>query len=266
LGTKILAASTLMNYLLTKGQDYMKDHWREIVIVLVIVCSFLLMMSFKPISQDLSYHDFADKRIFLGIPNFLDVATNIAFAVFGIFGFRFSLRNIQKEAPWSWPVFFMGVSLVCLGSGYYHLNPSNQTLVWDRLPMTIAFMGLFIGLLSEYIRQGLEKLFLVPAVVLGLTSVVYWHFNDDLRFYFWIQLIPVLIIPFIVIVCRRKYSHQRYLLIALAFYLLAKITELYDNEIFLLSFQQISGHSLKHLFAALSPFSLFLMLKKRKAA
>ncbi len=43
-----------------------------------------------------------------------------------------------------------------VGSGYYHLSPSNATLVWDRIPMSIAIMALLSIVIGEYmsIRLG----------------------------------------------------------------------------------------------------------------
>lgn len=155
--------------------------------------------------------------------------------------------------------------MVCFGSAYYHWNPNNDTLVWDRLPMTIGFMGLFIGLLSESVNSRIERLILVPAIVLGFSSVIYWHYYDDLRFYYWIQLIPLLTIPVVLIVYRNKYTQQKYLLVALAFYLFAKVFEAYDKEIFLISYQQFSGHSFKHVLAALASLTIYFLLKKRRS-
>ena len=243
----------------------MKNYIRESILVLVIIASFAIVISFDTINQDPSYHDFADKRAIFDIPNFFDVATNVFFAIFGFIGFYFCLRKKQNDAPWSWIIFFFGVAVVCFGSGYYHWNPNNDTLVWDRLPMTIGFMGLFIAILSEYVNPNIERFTLIPAILLGLSSVIYWHFVDDLRFYFWIQLIPLLTIPVAMLVFKGKYTHQKYLIFALIFYLLAKVTEIYDKEIFSFSSEQLSGHSLKHILASFGPLYIYLMLKKRGA-
>jgi hypothetical protein len=221
-------------------------------------------MSFDTISQIQSYHDFADKRTIFKIPNFFDITTNVFFAFFGFMGLNFCLRKKQKDAPWSWIIFFFGVTIVCLGSGYYHWNPNNNTLFWDRLPMTIGFMGVFIAILSEYVNPNIERFVLIPAILLGFSSVIYWHYIDDLRFYVWIQLIPILTIPMVMILFKSKYTHQRYLIFALIFYLLAKITETYDKEIFSILFKQFSGHSLKHILASFGPLYLYFMLKKRE--
>ena len=241
----------------------MKNYIRELILILVILVSFIVMMSFETVNQKLTYHCFADTRAFFGIPNFFDVTTNITFALFGIIGFVFCLKNRQKEASWSWITLFFGVIIVCFGSAYYHLNPNNDTLVWDRLPMAIGFMGLFIAMLSEYVNPKIERYFLIPAILLGFSSVIYWHYVDDLRFYIWVQYTSLLIIPIVMIIFKGKYTHQKYLIFALVFYLLAKGAEIYDKEIFSINFEQFSGHSLKHLLASLGPLFIYFMIKKR---
>jgi len=238
-------------------------YWRHFLMMLVVVGSFVLLMSQKPFGQSAEYHNFADQRAFFYIPNFLDVTSNFAFLIVGIAGLRICLRNRLGNLRTAWIVLFAGVTLVSVGSAYYHLNPNNQTLVWDRLPMTIGFMGLFIALLGEHISERLS-VFLVPAIILGLFSVVYWHWSDDLRFYYWVQLISLLTIPFVMVLYRTGYSHQWLLLLALGWYALAKVSEVAEGEIFRLSQGIISGHTIKHLLSALGCLSILLMLQRRK--
>ena len=161
----------------------LRVHWRHFLMVAIVAGSLALMLSQRPFGQDPAYHDFADRRTFLGIPNFFDVTSNLAFLLVGIAGLRISLRNRLDRSRNAWVALFAGVTLVSVGSAYYHWDPSNQTLLWDRLPITIGFMGLFAALLGEYIGERLGMLLLVPALILGFASVVYWHKFDDLRFY-----------------------------------------------------------------------------------
>ncbi len=240
-----------------------KVQGRHFLMVLLVVGSLAFLMLQKPFGQTAEYHNFADKRAFFNISNFLDVASNFAFLIVGIAGLRICLRNRLGNLRTAWIVLFAGVTLVSVGSAYYHLNPNNQTLVWDRLPTTIGFMGLFIALLGEHISERLS-VFLVPAIILGLFSVVYWHWSDDLRFYYWVQLISLLTIPFVMVLYRTGYSHQWLLLLALGWYALAKVSEVAEGEIFRLSQGIISGHTIKHLLSALGCLSILLMLQRRK--
>src|SRR5674476_559034 len=239
-------------------------NWRHALLLVVVFGSLAIMLSMQPIKQDQAYHDFADHVAWLGIPNFFDVISNIPFLLVAIAGLRFCRSSLLMGYRPAWITFFAGVAIISAGSAWYHLNPNNDTLVWDRLPMTIAFMGLLAALLAEYVNARLGRFLLVPAIMAGLSSVVYWHRFDDLRFYVWIQFMPLLIVPILMALFRRKYSHQTLLPVALSFYILAKLLEAYDREVFAFTQGLFSGHSLKHLMSALGCYSVLMMLKMRK--
>ena len=138
-----------------------------------MIAALIAVMALPPITQDPSYHDFADRRGFLDIPNFLDVTTNLAFLAVGIAGIGWCANGRGAVgARWLWMACFIGVALVSAGSGYYHLAPDNSTLVWDRVPMSIGFMGLLVAVLAEHINLRLERMLLVPAILLGIASVM----------------------------------------------------------------------------------------------
>ena len=221
-------------------------------------------MALPPIAQDPMYHDFADRRTFLGIPSFLNVVTNLAFLAVGLAGIGLCVRRSAIGARWAWSASFTGVALVSLGSGYYHLAPNNMALMWDRLPMSIGFMGLLVAVLTEHVGLKLEKILLVPAILFGIASVVYWHYSDDLRLYVVVQFLPLLMLPVILLLFDGPYSHRGYLLVALAIYLVSKFAEQYDRAVFAATANIISGHSLKHLFAALALFVVYWMLRQRR--
>lgn len=239
--------------------------WRHVILLILIFGSLLWLLSLPPIAQNTEYHLFADTRKIIGIQNGFNVVSNSPFLAIGILGLRFCMQKDVGAVRLAWTVLFAGVGLVSFGSAYYHLNPNNASLVWDRLLMTIGFMGLFVALLGEYIDNRLAALSLVPALLIGLASVGYWHWTDDLRPYLWVQLVPLLTIPAVITLFQKKYSHQWLLLAALGWYILAKVAEFYDLLIFRMTKGLISGHSLKHLLAAVSCYSILLMLQKRKS-
>lgn len=222
------------------------------------------MMTRKPISQDRAYHGFVDRRRFLGVPNFNDVASNLPFLAVGLRGVRYCLRDesVIVRAPWT--AFFAGVALTGAGSGYYHLRPDNETLVWDRLPMSIAFMSLFAALIGEQSGGRPGLLMLAPALAAGGASVIYWHRTDDLRPYYWVQLVPLLAVPMTAIPIRQRYSHHGLLLGALGCYALAKVAEAGDAAVFRSTRRALSGHTLKHFFAAAGCYAVLRWLRWRK--
>jgi len=236
-------------------------------LALIVFAPLLYLVLFQAaIPQDKAYHILADKRTCLGIRNFGDVTSNLAFLLVGGAGWLWCYRHLTTGARLSWLIFFAGVALVFFGSAYYHTAPNNDTLVWDRLPMTFAFMALFAALLSEHLGAVWERPLLWPALVLGVASVLWWRYSDDLRLYVWVQAAPLLAIPLVLAMFPARYTHRLYLLYGLGFYALAKVTEYYDLRIFEATAQFISGHSIKHLFAACAPLMLLLMLRRRAAA
>src|SRR5262249_27797187 len=153
--------------------------WRIATLLAFSVLAITTFYTRPAFPQDLAYHRFVDDRTFLGIPNALNVLSNIPFFVVGIAGLIVCLvkwRSIHFCDPrerWFFVAFFLGVALTTLGSSYYHLAPGNERLLWDRLPMTIAFMGLFAAIIAERVNVQLGLLLLIPLVL--LRAVGDWH-------------------------------------------------------------------------------------------
>jgi hypothetical protein len=242
----------------------MARRWRQGLLLLVVLGSLAFLRVLPPIGQDPRYHQFADQRPFFGIPNFMDVASNLPFLLAGLAGLRVCRRRGFAGFAPAWAVFFAGVALVSAGSAYYHWRPDNHTLVWDRLPMTLAFMALFAALLGESLGERLGRLLLGPALLAGLASVVYWHLFDDLRFYLWVQSAPLLAIPVCLLLFGSPHPRRWLLLPALGCYLLAKLAEVCDARIFALSGNLVGGHALKHLLAAAAVGLVAAMLGARR--
>ncbi len=235
--------------------------WRINSILTLVLVSLLAFFFIPAIPQATEYHNFIDKLSWQGIPNFADVVSNIGFLIFGIWGLII-LKQVPTEKPskLAWIIFFVGVSLTALGSGYYHWAPSNHTLLWDRLPMTIAFMSLVSLIITEVINQSLGKKMLLPLLLIGLSSVFYWHFTElkgvgDLRPYAVVQFVPLIAIPFILFTYPVSKTLKKGIWLLIVFYILAKFSEALDQPIYDHFF--ISGHSLKHLLAA---FGIYFML------
>jgi hypothetical protein len=100
-------------------------------------------------------------------------------------------------------------------------------------------------------------------VALGIATVAWWAWVDDLRPYVWAQTAPLLCICYVLTLYRGRYTHRWCLAGGLAAYALAKAVEFLDAEIFLLTGSLVSGHTLKHLLAALAVLLVYLMLRLR---
>ncbi len=231
---------------------------------ILLALSLIFLFGFlSAIPQDPSYHDFAPSTLQISnIPNTLNVLTNIPFAIAGLYGLIYCLRFRQPFAPWSWHLFFIGIGLTSIGSAFYHWNPNDATLVWDRIPMATAFSSLFVAMLSELINAKLEKFLLAPLIFAGISSVIYWQLTDDLRLYGLVQFFPLVALSLLVVIIPERFESGHFLFRALAFYIVAKVFEFHDHETWkLIGF---SGHALKHLLASCSAICILLMLKKRQ--
>lgn len=249
----------------------LKEKWALVIICAISSVVILVAFSVEPISQNLSYHQFSDSRKFLFLPNFFDVISNLPFFVFGLLGLKRWKKNrleIVAQIKEQYFTLFFGLVLLAFGSGYYHLWPNNQTLVWDRIPMTLIFMSLFSIIVAEFISVKISKRLFGPLLLVGVASVIYWHISEtngqgDLRLYALVQFLPVLIIPIILLGFKSDFSHAHFYWLVLCCYLFAKIFEHFDEQIFSnLGF--ISGHSLKHLCAGLGVWLLVLSYTNRQ--
>jgi len=250
--------------------------------ILVLLASFVAVFSgmllfIEPIAQWPEYHDFADTRAIFGIANFANVASNIGYAIAGIWGVwalvfgSLSTWFENRHDKWLFIVFFTAVACVSLGSGYYHLKPDNHGLFWDRLPMTVAFMSLFALVIGDHLNQSLGRVLAWILIPAGVYSLVYWIWSEaygpaDLRFYGLVQFFPIFAIPLICYFYREcRYTPLRHILLVIIWYAAGKLMETFDAEIFALLGNAISGHSIKHVFSAIAVGVVLRMLYVMRA-
>jgi hypothetical protein len=235
-------------------------------IVLTIIIPFMVYLFIPRIPQWLSYHQFVDTRKIWGIPNFWNVVSNIPFLIVGIWGF-ISLQQQRKNNNLTikevivFLILFLGVLLISIGSAYYHWAPDNNRLVWDRIPMTVVFMSLLSLTIMERINFNLGFGLLIPFIVLGIFSVLYWYWTElsgqgDLRLYGLVQFYSIFSIVFILFFFPKPYPPLKAYLWMCFFYLIAKIFEYSDPMIY----GVISGHTLKHFCAAISAYFIVAMV------
>ena len=236
----------------------------------IVIAIIALLIS--PIPQPLAYHNFADQRGWLGIPNFGDVVSNLPFAIVGVWGLVVlfkpgKTRFRDSRERWLYVVMFSALILTACGSAYYHLAPNNARLVWDRIPINIVFMALLAAVIAERVSIG-AGLALFPLLELvGVACVLYWHASElhghgDLRFYAAVQVYAILIL-LLALLLPAKYTRGPDFAIVVGFYVLAKILEEGDRRVFAFG-HIVSGHTLKHVAAAAAGLWILLMLEKRE--
>ncbi len=222
------------------------------------------------IPQPVAYHDFADQRTILGVPHFWNVISNLPFFVAGILGLVTLTRNppgLVLELKRGYATLFVGCLLLAFGSGYYHLQPDNDSLAWDRAAMSIVFMAFFTAIIGEHISVRAARLALAPLVAAGIISVTWWWITEasghgDLRLYDLVQFLPMLLIPVIIVLYPSRLTRVSYVWAMLLWYGFAKVLELLDGFLYELS-GVASGHTVKHLASAAAIFVLIRALWRR---
>ena len=242
------------------------------LLLLVAIALPAAALLVDPIPQDPAYHLFADRRTLLDVPNFWNVVSNLPFLIVGAAGLVIlASRRVPMEADLSflYPALFSALVLTGLGSAAYHLAPSNASLVWDRVGITLAIAALCCIVLGEHVSARFARRLFLPLAIVGTATVGWWAWTEsrmagDLRPYALFQFMPMLLIPLVLILYPSRYDRTAFLWWVIAIYALAKVCEIFDAAIFVLT-GFISGHSLKHVIAALAMAVYLIGLARRRA-
>jgi hypothetical protein len=266
--------------MVSSGMDDHRGRRRGVAILVLVGAAGAVVMFLLPaVPQPESYHRFADQRTRWGIPHAWNVLSNLPFVVVGSYGLLRLLRRGRRAllpgAPSSLPTrtwqrlavagLSGGVVLVGLGSAYYHLAPDSDRLVWDRLPITLVFMTLLSLIVADRVDDRLGARLLLPLVIAGVISAVIWRPLNDLRAYGIVQLGGALAVVLLAAACPPRQLPSTPLWLALAAYGAAKLFEAAPIErgLYRVSSGLLSGHPLKHLFAAAATLALVWMFTTR---
>lgn len=235
-------------------------------------------MFLPQVPQPQSYHAFADARTLLGLPNFWNVVSNLPFLLVGVAGLIVLLpaakaRTYFRVAGERWPylAFFAALALTAAGSSYYHLAPDDARLVWDRLPIALLSAALGVALIGDHARPAsrVSLVILAPALVCGAISVWYWHASEqagagNIAPYMAVQLWAAAVTLLMLVSEPARYSRRNDLWLVFLFWMLARGAEFLDAPLYAGGLS-LSGHTLKHLLAALAAAWLLRMIRRRTA-
>ncbi len=247
-------------------------HSRAALLLLCAIAVTVAAAILPPFPQPLAYHRFADARAWLGVPNFLDVVSNLAFLLVAALGLAVVLRPdtrafIERAERLPYALFFLALSATSFGSVWYHLAPDNASLFWDRLPMSVCFAALLAAVIAERYSVQAGIRLLAPLIIVGAATVFYWRWSEaagvgNLLPYLVFQVYAILAVLLLMRLFPPRYTRSADLFKAVALYGAAIAAELLDRPIYALG-QIVSGHTLKHLLAALAVYQVVRMLRAR---
>lgn len=246
------------------------SHPARLLPTAVTLAAIAAMVAYGPIAQFESYHDFADQRAWLGIPNAADVLSNLGFAGLGAWGLRHLGRQRNDPTRAGWPgyrLFLLSLILTAMGSAFYHLAPDDARLIWDRMPIALACAGLLAGVRAEWVPNVNGARTEAILAILAIASVLWWYVTQirgqgDLRPYLLLQALPLLLIPLWQFLYQAAPADRLAFGAAFALYVAAKLAELFDRPL-LASLGWISGHTIKHLLATAAAAVIVSRLVRR---
>ncbi len=216
------------------------------------------------------YHAFADQRMLLGVPCALDVLSNLAFALMGLWGLL-RLRRNRGQQPRAAQralaqLFFVALVVTALCSGLYHLHPNNDSLSLDRLGMVGAFAALLGLAVADRVSPRAGMCTAAAVLACGPLSVLAWVSTGNLLP--WAALQGAGMILLVWLALRRPADRAWGLSLwpVLGWYALAKGLELGDHTVFALTQGLVSGHTLKHVAAALAAWPLLALMASPTSA
>lgn len=246
------------------------------VIGLLGLALAVAVAALPPLSEPRIFLVLADDRAIFGITNFFNVVSNVPFLLIGGWGLHFLSRAETRQPgaftdpmeKWPYVLCFLAIALVSVGSAYYHLVPDDARLLWDRLPMSVGFMSLLSAVVVERIGAKIGLRLLLPLLVIGAGSVIYWRWSvlqgaEDLLPYAAVQYGSIAVMLAIAMLFPSRYTRANDIFGVVAFYAAAKVAEVLDAQVYALG-QVVSGHTLKHLIAAAAVYWLLRMLQLRK--
>lgn len=246
--------------------------WPLLVFVaLLAACAVLL----PALPQAAHYHLFADDRTLWGIPYAMDVLTNLPLLIAGLaIAWRLAVlvRSSHEPLPlWGWLMALaaLGFMLTAVASSLYHWQPNDAGVTWDRLAMAVIFaavIGLAVGQICDAPTAAGMALLTLAA---GAVALWVWRFNGNFTPWIVVQGGGMLLLLAIALVPRHSPLRQAVPLLPLGalivWYSLAKLAEWGDHSVFAWSAGLLSGHSLKHVLAALAAWPLLQMLYNAQA-
>jgi hypothetical protein len=235
---------------------------------LLCVCAGLLLAALllPPLAQPASFHAFADDRTLWGLPNALDVLSNLPFALAGAAGLlvlrrvhAMELSGVQRRCA---ALFFVGLVITSLVSGWYHVRPDDLGLAFDRAGMALAFAGLLGLAVAAHVSDRAGRLLARALVPLAAAGILACYFSGNLLP--WALLQGGGMVLLVVLACGQPRPGEirvRWWLV-LAAYGVAKLFEAGDAFIHAASGELLSGHTLKHLTAAAAALPVIAALAR----
>lgn len=222
-----------------------------------LLALLLVAVSGPAVTQSAHHHDFADQRVWGGIPCALDVLSNLPFALWGLVGLGClalqsgfaspPVANVQRRLA---ALFFGGLIITTGASAWYHWQPDDTGLAVDRLGMVFAFAGLMGLAAADRVSQRAGMALGGAVMLLGPLSIWAWVVSANVLPWAVVQFGGMAMVLYFACLKPLPGALAVRWGLVLAIYAAAKLLEMADAWVYMSSAGIISGHSLKHVVAS----------------
>lgn len=225
---------------------------------LLVACLGLLALgAWGPsIAQPSHYHAFADQRALFGVPNIMDVFSNLAFAGFGLLGAwrigrlpQGAISPVQRSLA---DLFFAGLFMTAICSAWYHLQPHDTGLAVDRCGMVIAFARLLGLAAATRVSDRAGQWLTLAVLVSGAWSIWTWSTVANVLPWAVLQFGGIVLMLGLGFLAPRDGALPVPWITVILAYALAKVLEQADAQVYHLTGELVSGHTFKHIVASLA--------------
>jgi hypothetical protein len=208
-------------------------------------------------------HPFVDARTLWGIPNAMDVLSNLPFAFFGVWGLWrvLRVRTLPTATRIASSVFFAGFILTCAGSSFYHWTPDAWGLALDRAGMACAFAGVLGLAIAERVSLRAVHWAWGSVFITAMLSIALNYVAGAIAPWAVVQFGGMAVVLWAATLRAQPGALAVRWGVVIAIYALAKLLEMGDAAVFHLTQEWISGHSLKHIAASLAALPVIIALR-----
>jgi hypothetical protein len=239
--------------------------WRGAAVGVACLSPAIGVALMSPVIKGPTFHQYADGRPLFGLPHAGDVLSNLPFVIVGVLGLVLA-RRIEHLPRGLVALAFAGVLGIGVGSATYHVHPIDATLAFDWLPIVLALSWMVALVIADRVDLRVGAIAAVALPLAATASVMWWWLGGgttsggDMRWYAFLQLLLVALVPLLVLLYPRGRIDRTYLLLAVGCFVAARAVHAADATI--LATTGVSGHTLKHLIAGLATFMVLRAVQR----
>lgn len=259
----------------------------ECMLCAALALAALLALALPATPLPALYDGFADQRGWGHLPHAADVLSNLPFALAAAWLWGLQRRwqratacGMEIHAPSIHDsrlfnhcenthtacslvrLAAIGLLATAVGSSIYHWAPGDAGLAIDRLGMALAFAGVLGLAVAERVSARAGRALAGPLLLATMAAALWAWRMDDMTPWATVQGTGLLLL--LALCARRPLPgspgvHWTWVVLA---YALAKGLEVADHAVFGFTQGWVSGHSLKHLAAALAVLPIGLAMRR----